>query len=88
MGTGYHILISVTAICSLSSKTVSPEGKITVSFDITNTGKYEGAETVQMYINDVQCSVDRPEQELKGFKKVSLKPRRQRKLSSPSIKQC
>jgi beta-glucosidase len=42
--------------------------------DVTNTGEREGTEVVQMYIRDLVSSVTRPSKELKGFKKVSLKP--------------
>ncbi|MGE5486657.1 MAG: fibronectin type III-like domain-contianing protein, partial [bacterium] len=42
--------------------------------DVTNTGKREGTEVVQMYIRDVVSSVTRPVKELKGFRKVTLKP--------------
>lgn len=38
------------------------------------TGKVAGSETVQMYISDKEASVERPEKELKGFKKVFLQP--------------
>jgi beta-glucosidase len=44
-----------------------------VSVDVKNTGNREGAEVVQLYINDVECSVDRPVKELKAFSKVFLK---------------
>lgn len=46
----------------------------TVSVDVTNTGKCEGKEIVQLYVGDEKCSVDRPKKELKNFAKVSLKP--------------
>ncbi|MDD6895485.1 MAG: glycoside hydrolase family 3 C-terminal domain-containing protein [Prevotellaceae bacterium] len=46
----------------------------TVSVSVTNTGTREGKETVQLYVGDVKCSVDRPVKELKGFEKVSLAP--------------
>ena len=46
----------------------------TVSVDVTNTGKCEGKEIVQLYVGDEKCSVDRPKKELKNFTKVSLKP--------------
>lgn len=49
-------------------------GSWQVSVDITNTGKYEGKDVVQLYIGDEQCSVDRPKKELKNFAKVSLMP--------------
>lgn len=46
----------------------------TVTVDVTNTGKCEGKEIVQLYVGDEKCSVDRPKKELKNFTKVSLKP--------------
>ena len=45
-----------------------------VSADVTNTGKRDGAEVVQMYIRDLVSSVTRPVKELKGFQKVTLRP--------------
>jgi len=45
-----------------------------VLVDVTNTGKCEGTEVVQMYVRDLVSSVTRPIKELKGFKKISLKP--------------
>ena len=39
-----------------------------------NTGKVKGAEVVQLYIKDLESSVDRPGKELKRFTKVSLNP--------------
>lgn len=47
---------------------------ISISLDVTNTGKTAGAETVQLYVSDPKCSVMRPEKELKGFQKVFLQP--------------
>ena len=48
---------------------------------LTNTGKYEGRETVQLYIRDLVGSVVRPVKELKGFQQVSLKPGESRRIS-------
>ncbi len=45
-----------------------------VSVDITNTGAREGDEVVQMYIHQCVASVTRPVMELRGFKRVALKP--------------
>ena len=45
----------------------------TVELDVTNTGSKDGAETVQLYINDKVSSVATPVKELKGFSKVFLK---------------
>jgi len=40
--------------------------------DVTNAGRREGADVVQMYIRDLVSSVTRPIRELKGFRKVHL----------------
>lgn len=45
-----------------------------VKVDIKNTGKRSGAEVVQVYVRDVECSLERPEKELKGFQKIFLEP--------------
>ena len=45
-----------------------------LSLKLSNTGKVAGAEVVQLYISDPECSVERPAKELKGFKKVFLQP--------------
>jgi beta-glucosidase len=58
----------------LSSKEISKNDKLTVSLKLKNTGAVKGSEVVQLYINDVQSSIDRPVKELKGFKKVNLNP--------------
>jgi len=47
---------------------------ITVTLDITNTGKLAGKETVQVYVHDSKSGMMRPEKELKGFDKVELQP--------------
>ena len=49
-------------------------GRIEVSVDIENIGDREGDEVVQLYIHDVVASVARPVKELKGFKRITLKP--------------
>ena len=48
-------------------------GEITASVTLTNTGKYDGAEVVQLYLRDLVGSITRPVKELKGFQKVFLK---------------
>jgi beta-glucosidase len=47
---------------------------VTVSFDVTNTGKREGAEVGEVYVSDGHSKVERPVKELKGFGKVDLRP--------------
>lgn len=56
-----------------SSSTITDDAPITISLKVKNTGKYEGKETVQLYIGDEKSSELRPLKELKGFSKVSLK---------------
>lgn len=51
-----------------------------VSFDLTNTGDYPGAEIVQLYIAPSQTAIHRPKKELKDFKKVFLKPGETRRI--------
>lgn len=45
---------------------------MTVKADIENTGSRDGDEVVQLYVHDRETSVDRPEKELKGFKRITL----------------
>ena len=47
---------------------------LTVSVDITNTGKRPGKEIVQLYVRDKESSVLRPEKELRDFAKIALLP--------------
>ena len=58
----------------LTKSTIKRDGSTSVLVEVTNTGKCEGAEVVQMYIRDLVSSVTRPVKELKGFRKVRLKP--------------
>ena len=55
-------------------KNIAADEQITFTVDVTNTGQQAGAETVQLYISDKQSSVNRPVKELKGFRKVFLRP--------------
>jgi len=47
---------------------------LTVSVDVENTGARDGAEIVQLYINDLYSSVVTPIKELRGFLRIHLKP--------------
>ena len=58
----------------LTKRRIKPGGSTRALIDVTNTGKREGTEVVQMYIRDLVSSVTRPVKELKGFRKVRLKP--------------
>ena len=65
----------------LEKKTIRTSGSTRVFADVTNTGKREGAEVVQMYIRDAVSSVTRPVKELKGFQKVTLRPGEKKTVS-------
>ncbi len=52
----------------------TPNGNITVSFDLKNTGAREGTEIVQLYTRDVVSSVITYEKNLRGFERVNLEP--------------
>jgi len=47
---------------------------LTVTVDVTNTGKLAGKEIVQVYVHDQKSGLNRPLKELKGFTKVELQP--------------
>lgn len=57
----------------LSNSFFKPGQNLSASVSITNTGKFDGKETVQLYIRDMFGSVVRPVKELKGFQQVFLK---------------
>lgn len=57
---------------TLSSDNITPEGKVTASVVVTNTGQRDGDEVVQLYIHDKLASVVRPVKELKGFQRVHI----------------
>lgn len=59
---------------SADASKISPDGALTLSVDVTNTGSRAGAETVQLYISDTKASVKRPAKELKNFAKIYLEP--------------
>ncbi|NLA84614.1 MAG: hypothetical protein GX854_08875 [Clostridiales bacterium] len=50
------------------------KNEINISVSVKNTGKREGKEVVQLYVNDIVSSVTTPVRELKGFTKISLLP--------------
>ena len=62
-------------------KTYYQADTIQATFTLTNTGDREGAEVAQLYVSDPVCSVMRPVKELKGFKKVFLKPGESRRIT-------
>ena len=65
----------------LSATEFTPKGQIEVTFDLKNTGKYEGTEVAQLYVRDKVGSVTRPVKELKRFTRVTLKPGETKNIS-------
>ncbi|MCK5078095.1 MAG: fibronectin type III-like domain-contianing protein, partial [Calditrichia bacterium] len=51
-----------------------------ITVDLKNTGEYEATEVVQLYTRDIAGSITRPVKELKGFKRISLKPEETREV--------
>jgi beta-glucosidase len=58
---------------TLSKDKIKKNESVTISFDLTNTGKMDGTEIVQLYIRDEYGSIARPVKELKDFQRVTLK---------------
>ncbi len=67
----------------MSAPSMARDGKVEAAVDVTNTGDREGETVVQMYLQDVTASMSRPVKELKGFKKVLLKPGETQTVSFP-----
>ena len=72
---GFGLSYTTFEISSLAVKRVitsgaAEEGEVVVEVVVANTGNVDGAEVVQVYVEDVVSSVSRPSKELKGFAKV------------------
>ena len=65
----------------LSSSSMRANQPIKATVTVTNTGNYDGEETVQLYIQDLVGSVVRPVKELKGFQKIFLKKGESKQVS-------
>lgn len=72
---GYGLSYTIFAYgdLQLSSSRLKGNQTLKASVTVTNSGKYDGAEVVQLYIRDVVGSITRPVKELKGFQKIFLK---------------
>lgn len=65
----------------LSRKGIGPGDKLEVSLNVTNTGDYDAAEVVQLYIRDMVGSITRPVKELKDFQKIMLRKGESRQVT-------
>jgi beta-glucosidase len=66
---------------TLSSSSVSRNGSLTASVNVTNTGGRRGDEVVQLYLNDPVASISQPVRRLRGFERVTLDPGQSRRVS-------
>ncbi|WP_432494400.1 glycoside hydrolase family 3 C-terminal domain-containing protein [Kineococcus auxinigenes] len=69
---GHGLSYTTFAYSDLSVRPAGDGAEVTVT--VTNTGDVAGTETVQVYVHDAEASVFRPEQELKGFARLTLAP--------------
>jgi beta-glucosidase len=63
-----------------SSGSVLENEELILELKIKNTGDRTGKEVVQLYVTDLQSTLQRPEKELKRFKKITLEPGEEKKL--------
>ena len=61
---------------TVSPARIPPDGRATVSVEVTNTGERAGDEVVQLYIRDEVSRATRPVMELKGFQRITWPPAR------------
>ncbi|MBN1800106.1 MAG: glycoside hydrolase family 3 C-terminal domain-containing protein [Candidatus Lokiarchaeota archaeon] len=66
---------------SISREVINQKDAFSISLDLCNTGNRRGAEVVQLYVQDVESSVQRPIKELKGFQKIMLEPSEYKKIT-------
>ncbi len=59
------------------------EDTVTVSFRVRNTGTRAGSDVAQVYVHDPESVMNRPEKELRGFRKVHLQPGEEQEVSIP-----
>lgn len=73
---GYGLSYTTFSYSSVQLDKTNPTGNTTLkaTVTVTNTGKYAGEETVQLYISDPVASISRSVKELKGFQKIYLQP--------------
>lgn len=80
---GYGLSYTNFNYSDVTVSNANPKGNQTIqaSVTVTNSGNYDGAEVVQLYIRDLVGSITRPVKELKGFQKVMLKKGESKKVT-------
>jgi beta-glucosidase len=67
----------------LSNNKLPPDGQVSVSIDIKNTGHMDGDEVVQLYVKHLNSKIQRPAIELKGFERVNIKQGEKKTVEIP-----
>jgi beta-glucosidase len=82
---GYGLSYTTFAYKNLrtSAERLPADGRITVSVDVTNTGKREGDEVVQLYVQHMDSKVARPQKDLRGYARITLAPGETRTVTLP-----
>src|SRR5206468_11900883 len=77
---GYGLSYTTFSITNLrlNTTTVGPNGRVTASVDVTNTGTRAGDDVVQLYLHDPVASISQPVRRLRGFQRVTLAPGQRR----------
>ena len=80
---GYGLSYTTFSITNLrlSSPSVAPDGSISASVDVENTGTKTGDEVVQLYLHDPVASISQPVRRLRGFERVTLAPDEKRTVT-------
>jgi beta-glucosidase len=80
---GYGLSYTTFSVSNLqlSSSSVSRNGSVRASVDVTNTGSRAGDEVVQLYIHDPVASISQPVRRLRGFERVTLDPGQSRTIT-------
>jgi beta-glucosidase len=65
----------------LSTQNLAWKDTLKISCTLTNTGDRTGTEIAQLYIRDLVASISQPVKELKGFRRVKLKPGESKKIT-------
>jgi beta-glucosidase len=80
-GTGLSYTTFSYSNISLSTNSMSWNGEVKVSVDVTNSGQREGKETVILYLRDDVASLSPPARQVKRFAKISLNPGETKRVS-------
>jgi beta-glucosidase len=80
-GHGLSYTTFAYAVPTVSPARIAPDGRTTVSVEVTNNGSRAGDEVVQLYIRQEVSRATRPVMELKGFRRVTLAPGEKRSVT-------